>query len=114
MYHLVLDLRVHVYVLRNWSAKSTPPMFWLYILTAKGRVTSEQLLSYNLRDTTSMRLHLQIVSTKYTGFLFFQTKQWMFSARTCLAMCYPLPNAATRDLSKLGNSFLLAITVATQ
>jgi len=29
MYHLDFDLREHVYDLRNWSAKSTSPMFWL-------------------------------------------------------------------------------------
>ena len=40
MYHLDLDLRVHMYALHIWSAKSTPPMFWLYFLTAKEHTTS--------------------------------------------------------------------------
>ena len=30
MYHLFLDLYVQVYDLRIWSAKSNPPMLWLY------------------------------------------------------------------------------------
>ena len=56
MYHLVLDLRQHVYVPRNWSAKSIPLMFWLYNLTAVGHATSIELPSPNLRDATPMLL----------------------------------------------------------
>ena len=114
MYHLVLDLRVRAYNLRIWSAKSTPPMFWLYNLTARGHATSMQLPSGNRRDTTSMRTSLQMVSTTCTGFLSFQTKQWTFLARTCVAMFCPLSSATTRDLANLGYSFLLAATVPTQ
>ena len=75
MYHLVLDLRVHVYNLRIWLAKSTPPMFWLYNLTAGGLATSMQLPSGSRQDIMSMHSSLQMVSTKCTGFLSFQTKQ---------------------------------------
>ena len=114
MYHLVLDLRVHAYDLCIRSAKSTPPMFWLYKLTVGGHKTSMQLPSGNRQDTMSMRSSLQMVSTKCTGFLSFQTKQWTFSAWTCVAMCCPLSSAMTRDLANLGYSFLLAATVLTQ
>ena len=37
---LVLNLLVHVYVLYIWSAKSTPPLFWLYTLTTNRHASS--------------------------------------------------------------------------
>ena len=45
MFHLDLDLRVHVYALYIWYTKSTPPMFWLYSLADRGQLKSAWLLS---------------------------------------------------------------------
>ena len=50
--NLDLDFLLHEYVLRIWSAKSTPTMFWLYNLTAPGHEKSTRLPSESLRDTT--------------------------------------------------------------
>ena len=80
MHHLLLDVGVQVYDLRIWLAKSTPPMFWLRNFTSRGHATSTQLPSGNRQDTTSVDSSLKILSTKCTGFLSFQTKQWTFQA----------------------------------
>ena len=58
-----------------------------------------ELLPYcNLQDTMSMCLHLQNGIKKVSRFLSFQTKQRTFSARTCLTVYCPLPNATAEDL----------------
>ena len=105
MYHLDLDLRVHVYALCIWSAKSTPPMFWFYSLTERGQLKSAWLPSDSLRVTTVVSVVSHMVSTKATGFLSLQIKQWTLSSITCLAMCSPLFNALTWALLYFGNSF---------